>query len=745
MIGETHRWEPGARDAVPPGRHRGSAALSSKKPRGLARAIRAIRAEIGGQRSIRSTFIILFAVPLISLVALYSYLATGTAGAAFAKRDGDTVNKDLGAPTSALYLQLDTERTDTLVWQSAQGKVPETGLDAQRKVTDSVVAAFTAAARAARGAEPSAGRAAVAAVVEKLGAIGGIRKKVDAGTLAPLAAFQDYNDVIDAAFPISAGALTNPDTSIAFYEEGLGTGETGQALEYVDREASLVGGALASGAAMSTAAYQLFLEALDEQRFLERVGQAPVYWQLYPDPYPPVFASPAYSQFAAMEDKIAAAGPGVRVPVSSAAWQTSLGKVVPMLLRAEVTSRQEMTRGSTHEGNVTLLRLILVGGAGLIAVIVSASLLLLFGRRITRELTDLREAARTLAEERLPALVRRLRAGDDVDVDSEAPPLDLDTRTREVTETAAAFSAVRHTAVEAAAGQAQLRKGVNNVFRSLARRNQSLLQRQLRMLDEMEDGTEDPDALAQLFRLDHLTTRMRRQAEGLIILSGAAPGLGWPRPVLLVDVLRAAIGEIEDYLRVELLVYSRDYLIGTAVADVTHLLAELLENAVMHSPADSRVQVRGNRVASGFLVEIEDHGLGIPPEMLAVLNEQLAGPLEFDLADSDRLGLFVVGRLAARRDVKVALRDSHYGTVAAVLLPYNLMAAEDAAASKTAFNAFAGHDVNPAAAGGPAAPGAGRSQPSGTGQVPGLCPPGAPDRPDPAAGRPRDKGRPGRL
>ena len=677
MSGETPRWEPGAaRNAVSLGRHRVSAALGSKRPRALARAI---GAGVGGQRSIRSTFLILFAVPLISLVALYAYLASGTAGAAFAKRDADTVNKDLGSPSSSLYLQLDTERTDTLVWQSAHGKVPETGLDAQRKLTDSAVAAFTAAARAARGAEPPAGQAAVAAVVEKLGAVGGIRKQVDAGTVAPLTAFQAYNNVIDTAFPIAVGALTNPDTSVVFYEQGLGTGEMGQSLEYVDREASLVGGALAAGGTMSTAAYQLFLEALDEQRFLERAGQTPVYWQQYPDPYPPVFASPAYVQFAGLEDKIAAAGPGVRLPVSAAGWQASLGKFVPLLLRAEVTSRQEVTSGSTHEGNVTLLRLILVGGAGLIAVIVSAALLLLFGRRITRELTDLREAARTLAEERLPALVRRLRAGDDVDVDAEAPPLALDTRTREVTETANAFSAVRHTAVEAAAGQAKLRKGVNNVFRSLARRNQSLLQRQLRMLDEMEDVTEDPDALAQLFRLDHLTTRMRRQAEGLIILSGAAPGRGWPRPVLLVDVLRAAIGEIEDYLRVDLLVYSRDYLIGAAVADVTHLLAELLENAVMHSPAASRVQVRGNRVASGFLVEIEDRGLGIPPAVLTVLNDQLAGPLEFDLADSDRLGLFVVGRLAARRDIRVALRDSRYGTVAAVLLPYNLIAAEDTA------------------------------------------------------------------
>ena len=235
-------------------------------------------------------------------------------------------------------------------------------------------------------------------------------------------------------------------------------------------------------------------------------------------------------------------------------------------------------------------------------------------------------AVRALADERLPAVVSRLRQGEDVDVAAEAPPLALRTRTREVAMIADAFSAVQRTAVEAAVGQAELRKGVSNVFRSLARRNQSLLQRQLKMLDAMERRTEDPDALAQLFRVDHLTTRMRRHAEGLIILSGAQPGRGWREPVPLVEVLRGAVGEIEDYARVDMIIVPGDLVPGTAVADVTHLLAELIENAALYSPPHTRVQVTASRVASGFAVEVEDRGLGIPPRDAGYLQRPAGQP-----------------------------------------------------------------------------------------------------------------------
>jgi signal transduction histidine kinase len=403
-----------------------------------------------------------------------------------------------------------------------------------------------------------------------------------------------------------------------------------------------------------------------------------------------------YTGFKAMEDRIAATGLRARIPVSPGAWQSGVQSFLTAFDGATSIGRQSDTKGAAHAGNVILLRLILVGGAGLAAVIVSALLLLRFGRRITRELTSFLGAVRALADERLPLVVSRLRRGERVNVAAEAPPLALRSRTQEITKIADAFSAVQRTAVEAAVGQAELRAGASNVFRSLARRNQSLLQRQLRMLDSMERGTSDPDALAQLFRLDHLTTRMRRHAEGLIILSGAPPGRGWRQPVPVIDLLRGAIGEIEDYARVDLAYDAHDFVAGGAVADVTHLLSELVENAATYSPPHTRVRVTADRVATGFVVEIEDRGLGIPSETLAALNDRLANPPEFNLADTDQLGLFVVSRLAARHEIKVSLRGSPYGGAAAiVLMPHRIVVREDDPAR------LPGADLAPAATGSP--------------------------------------------
>ena len=629
------------------------------------------------QRSIRSTIMILLVIPLVSLIALWAYAATTTVAGAFAKRNADTLNKDFQGPLSNLTIQVDTERALTYAWQSAHGRMPRTSLMGQRALTDKAIAVYRAAAAKAEGVEQPAAKRLDDNILAVLAGFPQLRAKVDAGRIAPLAVFQAYNAFPAATQPFS-GALTDPHAAISLYSEGQAQIEIGSAIDEITQEATLMGGAAVSGGIMPAAVHQAFTQAVNRQRLFEELGNNPLQWQESPDVFLKVFASPGFATMQKFENVIVATRPGTPIPVNPLTWQATVTAVDNQFIAAEVVAAHGVTAGDAHAGNIILLRLVLVGGAGLLAVIVSSVLLLGFGNRISRELTGLRSAARTLAGQRLPSVVSRLRAGEDVDVSVEAPPLDLGTRTREVTDTADAFSAVQHTAVEAAVEQARLRKGVSLVFRSLSRRNQSLLQRQLKLLDEMERSTEDPDALEQLFRLDHLTTRMRRQAEGLIILSGAAPGRTWRQPVPVVEVLRGAIGEIEDYARVDLITDSPDFMQGTAVADVTHMLAELVENAVLYSPPSTRVQVRGGRVANGYVIEIEDRGLGIPADAMAVLNERLAQPPEFDLADSDQLGLFVVSRLAIRHGVRVSLRVSGYGgTTAIVLLPRDLVVAEE--------------------------------------------------------------------
>jgi anti-sigma regulatory factor (Ser/Thr protein kinase) len=231
------------------------------------------------------------------------------------------------------------------------------------------------------------------------------------------------------------------------------------------------------------------------------------------------------------------------------------------------------------------------------------------------------------------------------------------------------------TADAATAAEAGLRTGFREILVSLGRRNQSLLHRQLRIIDTLEQQASSPTALAELFTLDHLTTRMRRHAESLTILSGATPSRSWSQPVQVVDVMRAAAAEVEDYTRVTVISDTEEAIAASVVTDLIHLLAELIENATLFSPSTTRVEVRAERVANGFAIEVEDRGLGIPSEQMAALNAQLADPPDFDRADADRLGLFVAGRLAARHGVDVSLCQSAYrGTKAVVVLPDGVLA-----------------------------------------------------------------------
>ena len=329
-----------------------------------------------------------------------------------------------------------------------------------------------------------------------------------------------------------------------------------------------------------------------------------------------------------------------------------------------------------------VVELTILVGAGLLVGLVCVILMGRFSYKLSRDIAALASSAQRSADEQLPQLLERLRSGETPASVPQTPQSRPRPRNAEIARALAAVSSLEQTAVGAAAGEAGLRDGLRQVFVSLARRNQSLLQRQLRLIDALEQKAPDSAALADLFALDHLTTRMRRHAESLAILSGAAPGRSWTEPVPIIDVIRAAMAEVEDYRRVTVLTTSEDAVAAPAVADMIHLLAELIENATMFSPSGTRVEVRAERVANGFAVEVNDRGLGIEPAQLAEINRQLAQPPDFDLANADRLGLFVGAKLAARHSVRVSLRQSPYGgTTAIVLMPNSIIVLVSASAS----------------------------------------------------------------
>jgi signal transduction histidine kinase len=313
---------------------------------------------------------------------------------------------------------------------------------------------------------------------------------------------------------------------------------------------------------------------------------------------------------------------------------------------------------------------------GLVVALVlglSLGVSLLIASPMIGQLRRLRGAALDVANSSLPAVVDRLHRGESVDVEAETFPVTSRDKD-EIGQLSAAFGTVHKVAVSTAVEQAAMRKSIGDTFLNLARRSQALIHRQLKIIDALERKETDPDELEELFRLDHLATRMRRHAEDLIVLSGSKPARGWRRPVPVKDVIRGAVAEVEDYTRVKVLPVGGGAISGHAVGDVIHMLAELIENATSFSPPHTPVHVSGHEVSNGCAIEVEDRGLGMSEEEFTAINARLANPPPFDLSTSERLGLFVVGRLAERHGIQVRLRSSPYGgTMAIVLVPTSLM------------------------------------------------------------------------
>ncbi|OEV05507.1 nitrate- and nitrite sensing domain-containing protein [Streptomyces oceani] len=295
------------------------------------------------------------------------------------------------------------------------------------------------------------------------------------------------------------------------------------------------------------------------------------------------------------------------------------------------------------------------------------------GRSMVRSLRRLQESAEDVARERLPDLVKQMSEAEPREVDTSIQSVGVHSRD-EIGKVASAFDDVHREAVRLASEQALLRGNVNAMFTNLSRRSQGLIQRQLSLISELESREADPDQLSSLFKLDHLATRMRRNGENLLVLAGEEPGRRWTRPVPLVDVLRAAASEVEQYERIELSAVPATEVAGRVVNDLVHLLAELLENATSFSSPQTKVKVTGHALPDGrVLVEIHDTGIGLSPEDLSSINERLANPPTVDVSVSRRMGLFVVGRLSLRHGIRIQLRPSDSGgTTALVMLPVDV-------------------------------------------------------------------------
>ncbi|MDB1089369.1 nitrate- and nitrite sensing domain-containing protein [Streptomyces sp. ACA25] len=618
-------------------------------------------------KSIRRKIVVLLLVPLFSLVSIWAFATAITAHEARQLLGVSAVSGNLGKPAEAVVHALQEERRQTLVHLADPRRSDALAeLQRTREATDEAAARIREnAAGRSRNDLNSSARARLDALLEGLGRVGQLRHRIESYTITRSGALDSYNSVIDPGLRfLSALHLVE---NVELDRHGRAVVGLSQSAEYLSRSDALVAGTLAAGR-MTDKERRSLGDRLAERRLAYGLHLADLpgedrqahdaFWQ-----------SGTGQELETVEESVMEGGTAAVRPDH---WEETTTLAMTELRALAAAAGDRYQKEVDPAATAVLLRAGAAGILGLLAVLLSVIVSLRVGRGLVRELRGLARDAREVAEVRLPDVMRRLADGDRVDVETEAPRLSYGRD--EVGQVGQALNTLQRAAVGAAVEQSDLRRGVSDVFVNLARRNQVLLHRQLNLLDTMERRTEDADELADLFRIDHLTTRMRRHAEGLVILSGATPARQWRKPVRLMDVVRAAVAEVEDYERIEVRRMPPLAVAGGAVADLTHLIAELLENATLFSPPHTAVQVHGERVPHGFSLEIHDRGLGMAPQAMEDANRKLAESPEFDLSDTDRLGLFVVSRLARRQQVRVSLRASPYGgTTAVALLPNELL------------------------------------------------------------------------
>ncbi|MER7821108.1 nitrate- and nitrite sensing domain-containing protein [Streptomyces sp. NPDC096097] len=617
--------------------------------------------------TVRAKIVSLLMVPVVSLLALWAFATVNTAQDMARLSRVHQVDTEIRTPVAAAVTELQAERR-AAVRLLADPAADQGALDQQARRTDAAVQRLrlgdqhTVADSGDYRSDIVVRMEAFVAAAESLAAS---RKDIADRRATPEAAYTIYTRVVDSAFAVG-GALTGgkkaelgPDARVLL--------EFSRAAELLSREDALLaapGPRTAETLRQLTGAVEA-RRALTDSAARDLPADQQAVWES-------AAKSAAYADLTGAEDRALAAGTAKESRGVPAGWEAAHHVIASSMREVEAGAQvaaadraDPFSEGAlTPAGAAVLL--------GLVAVAASLVISVRIGRGLVVELVSLRNTALEIAHRKLPQAMERLRAGQEIDVAAETPP--GPPAEDEITQVGEALGTVHRAALSAAVERAELASGISGVFVNLARRSQVLVHKQLSLLDSMERRTDDPNELGDLFRLDHLTTRMRRHAESLIILSGATPGRAWRMPVPLTNVVRAAVSEIEDYPRIEVRQLAEAAVVGGAVADLTHLLAELIENAAQFSPPHTKVRVSGEPVGAGYVLEVEDRGLGMGSETLGDANRRIEQSESLDLFDSDRLGLFVVSRLSARHGVKVHLRTSPYGgTTAVVLLPNSML------------------------------------------------------------------------
>ncbi|MGW2487414.1 nitrate- and nitrite sensing domain-containing protein [Streptomyces sp. NPDC001606] len=639
-----------------------------------------MRWPLGRPTTVRTRIVALALTPAVALMALWSFAMVSVTAELRALIRVQGVYEDFGTPVDTAIGQIQIERRLSAAYLGARLDTAAAGrLLGQQRRTDRAVDAMRQAVQDGdRDRLTLRQRRALDAMVAATGRLEGLRERVLARKITWDRAVEEYGALVEPGFDVESTLTALQAGQLA--REAQTVIELVRVREYVSREDALVAGARAAGA-LTDRQYDTLTATVEDRRVFERT--------YVPDL--PADSRALFERFqreglhrslVRSEDALLRAGSrGAGRAVTADTWRTTTDRAVKRYMQLCTASAENSAARGRAFAYRELTKAAVVGAVGLIAVALSLWFAVRGARRISRRLETLRDAADVLTKDRLPDVMRRLSAGEEVDAVAEAPPLAADeVRDDEIGQVGRAFNTARLAAVEAAVRQAGLRRGQFAVLLTIARRNQALVHRQLKLVDTLERRTDDPDVLRELFRIDHLTTRMRRHAESLIILSGAAPGRRWRRPVPVADVVASAVGEIEDYARVVVPPMPEVGVAADAVADVVHLLAELLENATVFSPPHTDVTLRTGRVGTGFVLEIDDRGLGLDADVRAAAHRTLTDPDAFDPTRHDRLGLYVVGRLAARHGIEVSLGDSPYGgTTAVVRLPSGVLAEVGAA------------------------------------------------------------------